>query len=52
MDMYAFHVEVPKGVSEIDIEFDDASSPNPKGRTSHASATPEIATLNWSEVPL
>jgi predicted metalloprotease with PDZ domain len=52
VDMYAFHVEVPAGVSEIEVSFDYICSPRPNGRVSTASATSQLAMLNWNEVLL
>jgi predicted metalloprotease with PDZ domain len=52
VQMYAFHLDVPQNVSEIQVAFDYISSPNQNGRTSHASYTSELATLNWNEMLL
>jgi predicted metalloprotease with PDZ domain len=52
VEMYAFHLDVPPGVSELDVSFDYTSSPNSSGRTSNSSATTELATLNCNDVLL
>lgn len=52
VEMYSFHLDVPAGTSEIEVTLDYASSPNPSGRTSTASATTELAMLNWNQVLL
>src|SRR5579862_255624 len=52
IEMYEFHVDVPPDISEIQVTFDYICSPNPSGRTSHASATTELAILEWNEVLL
>ncbi|HEY8296640.1 MAG TPA: hypothetical protein VIG32_01270 [Candidatus Baltobacteraceae bacterium] len=43
VDMYAFHVEVPQGVSTLDVDFDVAL--NAPGDTM---ATKNIAIVNWN----
>jgi len=52
VNMYAFHVDVPAGVSSLDIAFDFISPPEAGGFTSGASATSELAVLNWNQVVL
>jgi predicted metalloprotease with PDZ domain len=52
VEMYAFHLDVPPNVSEIEVTFDYTSSSNPNGRTAKASATTELAILNWYQVLL
>jgi predicted metalloprotease with PDZ domain len=52
VNMYAFHIEVPSGVSSLDVTFDFISPPENGGFTSGASATSELAVLNWNQVLL
>src|SRR5580658_9582033 len=52
VNMYAFHVTVPDGVSSLDVVFDFITPPEAAGFTSGASATTELAVLNWNQVLL
>jgi predicted metalloprotease with PDZ domain len=52
VNMYAFHLDVPAGVSSLDIAFDFISPPESGGFTSSASATSELAVLNWNQLLL
>jgi predicted metalloprotease with PDZ domain len=52
VNMFAFHIDVPAGVNSIDIAFDFISPPEAGGFTSAASATSELAVLNWNQVLL
>jgi predicted metalloprotease with PDZ domain len=52
VNMYAFHVDVPAGASAIEVAFDYVPSPDPNGRTATASATTELAILNWDQLLL
>lgn len=49
-EMYAFRVDVPAGVSSIDVAFDLLSSSDAEGFTSGASTTPKLALLSWNQV--
>jgi predicted metalloprotease with PDZ domain len=51
-DMFAFLVEVPAGVSEIEASLDLLIPTNPEGFSSGASATPKLALLSWNQVVL
>ena len=50
--MYAFHVTVPAGANSLDVVFDFITPPEAAGFTSGASATTELAVLNWNQVLL
>jgi predicted metalloprotease with PDZ domain len=50
VDVFAFHIDIPAGVSEIEVAFDYLNSPNPSDRTSQASATANLVILNWYDV--
>jgi len=52
VNMYAFHVTVPEGASALDVVFDFITPPETAGFTSGASATTELAVLNWNQVLL
>ncbi len=52
VNMYAFHMTVPEGASALDVVFDFVTPPEAAGFTSGASATTELAVLNWNQVLL
>jgi predicted metalloprotease with PDZ domain len=52
VNMYALHVTVPEGASSLDVVFDFVTPPEASGFTSGASATTELAVLNWNQVLL
>ena len=52
VNMYAFHVTVPAGVTALDVVCDFISPPDTAGFTSGASSTTELAVLNWNQVLL
>ncbi|HUA85655.1 MAG TPA: hypothetical protein VMB85_17460 [Bryobacteraceae bacterium] len=51
-NMYAFHITVPSGASSIEVAFDQISPPDTAGFSSGASATTELAVLNWNQFVL
>jgi len=51
VDMYAFHVEVPAGLREIVVSFDDLTNAGSAG-ASGASASSNLLDLNWNQVVL
>jgi predicted metalloprotease with PDZ domain len=50
--MFAFHIDVPSGVTSIDVAFDFISPPESEGFSSGASATSELAVLSWNQLLL
>ena len=52
VNMYAFHLNVPAGVSSLDVAFDFISPPESAGFSSGSSATSELAVLNWNQLLL
>jgi len=52
VNMYAFHVDVPAGVTSLDVAFDFISPPENSGFSSGASATSELAVLSWNQLLL
>jgi predicted metalloprotease with PDZ domain len=52
VELFAFHMTVPAGVSTIQVRFDFLSTPDTGGFTSGASATSELAMFSWSQLLL
>jgi predicted metalloprotease with PDZ domain len=52
VNMYAYHVDVPAGVSSLEIAFDFISPPESSGFSSGASATTELAVVSWNQLLL
>jgi predicted metalloprotease with PDZ domain len=50
VNMYAYHLNVPAGVSSLDVAFDQIQPPDTAGFSSGASTTTELAVLNWNQV--
>ena len=51
VDMYAFHVTVPSGVSDISVSLDEIISNDSAGATGAAAST-QLLDLNWNQVVL
>lgn len=49
VNMFAFHIDVPAGVASLEIAMDLISAPESNGFSSGASATTELAVLNWNQ---
>lgn len=52
LNMFAFHISVPASVSSLDIAFDYISPPEGGAFSAGASATTELAVLNWNQLLL
>jgi predicted metalloprotease with PDZ domain len=52
IDMYAFHLDVPTGVTAIDVALDFLLPASTEGFSSAASATPNLVVLSWNQVLL
>lgn len=52
VNLYAFHVTVPDGDTSLEVAFDFISPPDAGGFSSGASATTELAVLNWNQFVL
>jgi predicted metalloprotease with PDZ domain len=52
VNMYAFHIDVPAGVSTLDITFDFIPAPESEGFTSGGSTTSKLAVLNFNQLLL
>ena len=51
IDMYAFHVDVPAGASELKVSFDTITNDGSAGASGPA-ATTNVLDLNWNQVVL
>jgi predicted metalloprotease with PDZ domain len=52
LDMFAFHLEVPAGVTSLDVNFDFLISGAGSGYSSGASSTAYLNDLSWNQVVL
>jgi predicted metalloprotease with PDZ domain len=52
VDMFAFHLEIPAGVTALDAELDVLLSAPAQGYSSGASATASLDVLSWNQVML
>lgn len=52
VNMFAFHLDVPAGVTALDVAFDFIAPPDAEGFSSGASTTTELAVLNWNQLLL
>jgi predicted metalloprotease with PDZ domain len=52
VDMFAFHCQVPAGVSELEVSLDYVSPSGPTAGRENPSATAQLAILNWYTVLL
>ena len=50
VEMYAVHCEVPDGVTSLDVSFDFISPPPEAKFTAGASASANLAVINWNQV--
>ncbi len=50
VDMYAVHVNVPKGVSTLDVSFDFLATPGGTGASEDRSTSKNLAVLEWNSV--
>ncbi|PWU08833.1 MAG: hypothetical protein C5B51_07140 [Terriglobia bacterium] len=52
VNLYAFHFDVPAGISSLEVAFDFIAPPDAAGFSSGASVTSELAVLNWNQLIL
>ncbi len=52
LDMFEFHLEIPAGVTSLDVSFDFLISGEGSGYSSGASATTNLNDLSWNQVVL
>src|SRR5215813_8498954 len=50
VNMYTFHIDVPAGVSALDVAFDFITPPDADGFTSGASTTSQLAVINFNQL--
>ncbi len=52
IDMFAFHFEVPQGVSSVDVKMDFLATPNGGSFTAGGSTSANLAMLSWNTLVL
>jgi len=52
VDMYAFHIDVPAGATELKIKLDFLATASPTGFSAGASTSASLAMLSWNTVVL
>jgi predicted metalloprotease with PDZ domain len=52
VNMFAFHITVPQGVSTLDVKLDFLATAPPSGFSAGASTSANLAILSWNEVAL
>jgi len=52
VNLYAFHIDVPAGVSTLDVAFDYIAPAEAEGFSSGGSTTSELAVLSWNQLVL
>src|SRR5262245_32203064 len=52
VELYAFHINVPRGATSVDVKLDFLSTSENSGYTSAASATSELTILSWNQLVL
>jgi predicted metalloprotease with PDZ domain len=52
LDMFAFHLDIPQGVTSLDIDFDFLLSAPAEGYSAGSSATAFLNLLSWNQVLL
>lgn len=52
VNMFAFHVTIPSGVSTLDVKLDFLATAPPTGFSAGASTSANLAILSWNEVVL
>ena len=50
LDMYAFHVQVPRGVTIIDVSLDLLLTSDTSGFSSSGLETPNLVNINWNQL--
>jgi predicted metalloprotease with PDZ domain len=52
VNIFEFHIDVPAGVSALDVALDFILAPDTEGFSSGASSTSQLAVLSWNQVLL
>jgi len=51
-EMFALHLEVPAGVTRLDLAFDFILPPDPNGFSAGSSTSAQLAVVSWNQVVL
>jgi len=51
-EMFALHLEIPAGVSRLDLSFDFILPPDPEGFSAGSSTSAQLAVISWNQVLL
>ena len=49
LDMFTFHLNIPQGVSELDVKFDYVEPDATSGFSAGASATDKLVVISWNQ---
>ncbi len=49
LDMFTFHLDIPQGVSELDVKLDYVEPQTTSGFTAGASATDKLVVISWNQ---
>jgi len=52
VEMFSFHIQVPAGVNEVQVSFDQLLPPPGERFSSGATASSELAVISWNQVVL
>src|SRR5580698_385 len=51
-EMFALHLDIPAGVSRLDLAFDFILPPDPEGFSAGSSSSAQLAVISWNQVVL
>ena len=51
-EMFALHLDIPAGVSRLDLSFDFILPPDPNGFSAGSSTSAQLAVISWNQVVL
>jgi len=52
VDMYAIHLDIPEGITSVDLKFDFLQAARTQGFSSGGSASDQLAAVHWNQVVL
>src|SRR5262249_45998367 len=52
VERYGFHLNIPRGVTSLDVRLEQLSAPTPEGFSSAASTTSELSVISWNQLLL
>ena len=52
LDMFSIHLDIPQGVTSLDVDFDFLLSPTSAGFSAGSSATAFLNVLSWNQMVL